>query len=108
MTRPAVTPEQYTQAIERLANTGLQTTGAGEAAARVLLSAYDYTEWGFDAGDLTRLHDGDRDAALTVLQACAELGEPQHYAPSRDDASPERLFHDLWNIWRGSDQEMAS
>lgn len=108
MTRPAVTPEQYTQAIERLGRTGIETTGAGEAAARVLLSAYDYTEWGFDAGDLTRLDAPDRDAALTVLQACAELGEPQHYAPARDDGPLEQLFRDLWNIWRGSDQEMAS
>jgi len=108
MTRPPITPEQYTEAIQRLAATGSHTTGAGEAAARVLLSAYDYAEWGFDAGDLARLEPADRDAALTVLQACAELGEPQHYAPAREDAPAAALFHELWNLWRGTDQEMAS
>ncbi len=108
MTRAAVTPDQYTEAIGRLAATATQTTGAGEAAARILLSAYDYAEWGFDAGDLARLTPEDRDAALTVLQGCAELGEPQHYAPPRTDDPPEQLFRELWNIWRGTDQEMAS
>jgi hypothetical protein len=107
MPRPPITAEDYSDAIARLAATGRHTTGAGEAAARILLSTYDYAEWGFDAGDLARLDPEDRDAALTVLQARTELGEPQRFIHA-DDGDPEQTLRELWNIWRGSDQDMAS
>lgn len=104
MPRPAVTCDDYARAIARLASVARDSNAGGEAAARILLSAYDPIEWGFSADDVARLDPEIRDAALTVLQALAELGGPQHFVDADGD-DPARLFRELWHLWRGPEQQ---
>lgn len=106
MTHPPVTPSDYAAAIDRLGATARYSTAAGEAAARVLLSAYDPVEWGFSAGDIAGLDPDDRAAALTVLQGRAELGGPQEFIEAHG-GDPTRLFRELWHLWRGPEQGSA-
>lgn len=98
------TPREYGEAIIHLASVARHHTGGGEAAARILLSAYNHWEWSFSAGDIARFDDRVMESALIVLHGRARLGEPHHFVDV-PEGDPETVFRDLWVQWRPEDQQ---
>ena len=94
---------EYADAIIHLALLARHQTDGGAAAAHILLSAYNAFEWSFSAADIARLDDAGLDAALTVLYGRARLGEPHRFVEV-PEGDPERVFLDLWAVWRPAEE----
>lgn len=85
--------------VATLARRAHEASPAGEACARVLLSAFDAWRWGFTAADLARMESQTLDAALVLLRCRAYLGPPPDGAQATETTG-SAYFEALARHWR--------
>lgn len=91
-----ITAQEYAEAIVQLIKVAGHSTSSGRAAAQVLLSAYNGSEWQLDITDLCCFDHENYTAALTVIRGRAELmREPHEFV--KDGAEH---FGRLWTHWK--------
>lgn len=94
----ALTPinkEEYQKAVELLTALARTDTSGGRAAAQVVLSAYNGSDWQLDVTDLCLLDPQNYQAALNVIRGRVELGiEPHRLIPDGD-----QVFGLIWGRW---------
>ncbi|AMO55964.1 hypothetical protein [Endozoicomonas montiporae] len=90
-----VTAVQYFNSVAALVKVAQLDTSGSRAAAQVLLSAYNGSEWQLNVTDLCHLDQLNMFHAMTVIQGRASLmREPQEGIENGDD-----IFMDLWKRW---------
>jgi len=90
-----ITIEVYADAVNRLAGIALQDTSASRAAAQVLLSAYNGSEWQLDITDLCVLDQDLYEDALAVIRGRVKLMVEPHTLI--EDGST--VFKRIWDLW---------
>lgn len=91
-----ITVEEYTAAIEKLIPIAQQNTSGSRAAAQVLLSAYNGSEWQLDVTDLCVLDPFLYECALAVIRGRVELMIEPHTLVENGD----KVFNQIWDRWR--------
>jgi uncharacterized protein YoaH (UPF0181 family) len=95
----ALTPiskEEYQKAVELLTALAQTGTSGGRAAAQVVLSAYNGSDWQLDVTDLCVLDPESYLAALNVIRGRVELRiEPHRLIPDGD-----QVFSRIWDRWK--------
>ncbi|ORJ61341.1 DUF7673 family protein [Geothermobacter hydrogeniphilus] len=90
-----ISVEEYAGAVEKLVPIALQDTSGSRAAAQVLLSAYNGSEWQLDVTDLCVLDHEHYHAALAVIRGRVELLIEPHKLIHDGDS----IFHRIWDLW---------
>ncbi|WBA86498.1 DUF7673 family protein [Endozoicomonas sp. GU-1] len=91
-----LTMADYARATEDLYHCAIQGTGTSRAAAQLLLSAYNGSNWQLDITDLCLLHGNLKKQALIFIECRLTLGEEPH----RVLGSGDKKFFALARQWR--------
>lgn len=92
-----VSLQEYAAAVAVLVEVAQQVTSGGRAAAQVLLSAYNGSEWQLDITDLNNLGRFHFEAAMTVIRGRHDTwAEPHTLIPNGP-----MIFDELWKQWSG-------
>ncbi|WP_226649010.1 hypothetical protein [Microbulbifer variabilis] len=83
-----------TQSVETLLTVANRHTGASEIAAKVLLSAWNSSDFAVPVADLALLDGDNYQHALNVINLRYHGREPQSVI-----ANGEKRFHALWRDW---------
>lgn len=96
MERKRVTVQEYAAAVVALLRLEAHRgTSGAKAAAQVLLSAYNGSEFQLDVTDLCNLSGENLQAALTVIQGRVDTGvEPHTLVKGGGD-----IFPQMWERW---------
>lgn len=93
---PAVTIDDYREAVETLLRVvRMKGTSGSRAASILLLSLYNGSEWRMDLTDLCLLSDEYYAAALNAIRGRKEL----MVEPHRMVAGGDEIFSELWTRW---------
>lgn len=92
--RQKISLEEYRLGVECLLRaTHMYGTSGSRAAALVLLSAYNASEWRLDVTEMCILDSENYEAALAVIRGRIEIGtEPHRIVKGGDD-----IFNELWD-----------
>uniref|UniRef100_C6DZ80 DUF7673 domain-containing protein n=1 Tax=Geobacter sp. (strain M21) TaxID=443144 RepID=C6DZ80_GEOSM len=90
-----VSLQEYTAAVVVLVGVAQQGTSGGRAAAQVLLSAYNGSEWQLDITDLNNLDRNNFEAAMTVIRGRHDTWTEPHSVIQNGS----RIFDGLWKKW---------
>ena len=90
-----ISMEEYQRAVELLTALAQTDTSGGRAAAQVVLSAYNGSDWQLDITELCLLDPRYYQAALHVIRGRVERGiEPHKLLPDGD-----QVFSRIWDRW---------
>jgi len=93
---PTIRMQDYQNGVTLLAGLAQTDTSGGRAAAQVVLSAYNGSDWQLDVTDLCLLDPKHYQAALNVIRGRVELAvEPHRLIPDGD-----RVFGRIWDRWK--------
>ena len=90
-----VSLQEYAAAVAVLVGVAQQGTSGGRAAAQVLLSAYNGSEWQLDVTDLNSLDRKNFEAAMTVIRERHDTWTEPHSVIQNGS----RIFDGLWKKW---------
>ena len=92
-----VTPDDYTQAVNKLMRVGRSDTGQSEVCAQVLLSLHNSYCFHMNLIDLCRLDTDLFMAALIAIRGRVMLMQEPHTVIDNGEAR----FQQLWDAWPG-------
>lgn len=87
--------EEYQAGVVKPVGLARTSTSGGRAAAKVVLSAYNGSEWQLNVADLCLLDSTHYQAALAVIRGRVELNAEPHDLIKDGD----QVFSDLWDKW---------
>lgn len=85
--------DKYKAALEKLVKATVHGGSGSRAAAQILLSLYNGSDWQMDLTDLRLLDPESREAAITALKFDAQVNEEPHTVLDDGNAIYDRLKH---------------